>query len=208
MSLIIEIHCFPTIDYFKILSSYSNVEFEVCENFQKSSFRNRYVISGANGLVNLTVPISGGREQKNRIREIEIDYSEEWTMKHWRTLLSAYGNSPFFEYYADALKQLLFSGEIRLLEFNMSLLKWLFKVLKFDMQYEWTTQYRKDYPRLNDYRNLLRPNDQTHSNLEWEPKYSQVFEERFGFQSNLSILDLLFNQGPRAELLIKNSKIN
>lgn len=206
MSLVIEIHCFPSIDYFKILSNESNVEFEVCENFQKSSFRNRYVIVGANGLINLTIPIAGGREQKTLVSEIEIDYSDDWSTKHWRTIFAAYSNSPFFEYYSDSLHQLLFSREIGLVKFNLSIFKWLFKVLKLETKYNCTNQFHKDYSKSYDYRNLFRPPNQNHNDLVWEPRYAQVFEERVGFQSNLSILDLLFNEGPRAELLIKKLK--
>src|SRR3954453_12521101 len=101
MPLVIDLHCFPSIDYFKILSRYKYVILEKYENFKKSTFRNRFHIATANGVIPLTIPIAGGREQKVPIKGVVIDNGRDWRTSHWRSIVSAYKKAPFFEYYCE-----------------------------------------------------------------------------------------------------------
>ncbi len=205
MSVVIESHCFPCIDYFKKVIKGKHIKIEAYESFQKMSFRNRYVLSGANGLQTLTIPVAGGREQKKLITEVEIDYSVDWAIKHWRSITSGYSKAPFFDYYADDIRTLLFSKEILLLNFNMEILGWLLKRLKINVVIEFTDSFKSVYNNEFDFRNQLLPKNYINDVCDWRPKYPQVFEDRLGFQPNLSILDLLFCQGPNAGELVQNN---
>ncbi len=205
-SLLIENQLFPVISYFKILVNCPDLIIEVCENYQKMSFRNRYVIFGANGVINLSIPIKGGRQQKQKFYEVEIDYSENWQVKHWRGLTSSYSNSPYFDYYAEALKSIIFSNEKYLKDYNLKALKWILKVLKINIKISFTSEYKKEYENILDCRNTILPKNFQHITNNVEPKYTQVFQDRLGFQPNLSILDLLFATGPDAIRLLKSVK--
>jgi len=201
----IEIQSFPCIDYFKKAIRMSHLKIERYDSFQKTSFRNRYVIAGANGLSFLTIPMAGGREQKTLIKEVKIDYSVNWPEKHFRSIRSSYSNSPFYQYYENEVKNLLFSNEKYLFDFNIKILVWLFKVLKTKVVIEFTTSF---LPLLNegvDLRGILSPKNYQDSDNNWKPVYPQVFEDRFGFQKNLSILDLLFCTGPNSLSLLEGS---
>jgi hypothetical protein len=164
------------------------------------SFNNRYVVLGANGLVNLTVPIAGGREQKKLITEIEIDHSTDWQKRHWRTIVSGYSKAPFFEHYLEDVKAMIFNPEKNLFNFNISILGKLYNWLNINYPIDFSSEHGKHVER--DYRNKLLPKNFQNDTLNWQPKYEQVFEDRVGFQPNLSILDFLFCAGPRSRFLL------
>lgn len=197
MTLIIDCQSFSCISYIKKSIEYQYIKIEKYENFQKMSFRNRYMIMGANGIQNLTVPIAGGREQKTLIKDVRIDNSTNWQTKHWRTLLSAYSKAPFFEFYSDDVKNLLFSEEEFLFSFNIKILNWLYKQLRINVVIEFTESFIVHYEDEADFRNYFLPKS-FQENIAELPPYPQVFEDRLGFQPNLSIIDLLFCQGPGA----------
>ncbi len=205
-SLLIENQLFPVVSYFKMLVKYQNLIIEVCESYQKMSFRNRYVILGSNGLINLSIPIKGGRQQKLIFSEVEIDYSENWQIKHWRGLISSYSNSPYFEYYENRLKTIIFSKDKHLFDYNTNALKWVLGELKLDIIISFTSYYKKEYENIVDCRNTILPKNFQHIENIVLPKYTQVFEDRLGFQPNLSILDMLFATGPDAARLLKSVK--
>ena len=201
MSLIVDCQLFPCIYYFKKLIEHKYVKIEACESFQKMSFRNRYVIAGANGIQSLTVPLIGGREQKNLIKEVRIDNTTDWKTKHWRSLLSAYSKAPFFEYYGQEIKNLIFSEEEFLFELNIKILAWACNVLKVNVLVEFTKAFLHQYEEEFDFRNCLLP--KSFQNPEYRVRhYPQVFEDRIGFQPNLSIIDLILCEGPNAKSLL------
>src|SRR3954454_23722404 len=107
MPLVIDLQTFPCINYIRKLILEKHIKLDKYESFQKMSFRNRYVIAGANGIQSLTIPLVGGREQKKLIREVCIDNTTDWKTKHWGSLLSAYSKAPFFEYYSQEIKNLI-----------------------------------------------------------------------------------------------------
>ena len=178
---------------------------EKYDYFKKMSFRNRYIIAGANGIQNLTVPVAGGREQKALMKDITIDNSIRWQTKHWRSLVSAYNKAPFFEFYSEAVKSLLFSKEEFLFPFNMQILEWLYATLKLDATIEITDAYNKNYKNDTDYRNYFLPKNYQENSKNQFLHYTQVFEDRLGFLPNLSILDLLFCEGPNAIYLLNEA---
>ncbi|MDB5245964.1 MAG: hypothetical protein JWQ40_358 [Segetibacter sp.] len=205
MSLVIENQLFPCVDYIKKVIKTKYVKLEQCESFQKMSFRNRYIIAGANGITSLTIPVAGGREQKQLIKEVQIDYTTNWNTIHWRSICSAYSKAPFFDYYASDIKNLIFSEEKKLFTLNINILDYILKTLNINTLIEYTSSFQKDYIEEVDCRNEILPKNFQTNRENWTPKYSQVFEDRLGFQPNLSILDLLFCEGPNAIHLLNSS---
>lgn len=185
-----------------MLFQFLNIKIERYETYQKMSFRNRTVIAGSNGLINLSVPLEKGRSQKLLIRDIKISYSENWQEQHWRSIKSCYGNSPFFEYYENSLFLQFQQKQVFLLDLNLSLMEWVKKQLKLNAVLEMTEAYQTDPgPEIFDGRNLSKPKTLEEGS---EPiRYTQVFEDRIGSQPNLSILDLIFCVGPAANSLLK-----
>lgn len=193
--LIIENQYFGCLSYYLILCKYKYIKIEAFERYQKMSFRNRCVIYGANGLIHLSVPIVNGRDQRALIKDIKIDNSSAWQKKHFRSIKSAYGKTPYFEFYEEPLLRIFENKQTFLFDLNFELLLWLVNIFKIKGAISTTTSFKKDYliDKI-DYRNKWLPKN---FQDEAEPlKYYQPFEERFGFQSNLSILDFLFNEGP------------
>jgi hypothetical protein len=198
-SYIIENQYFPVVGWIKISKEFSYCKIEQYENFQKMTYRNRCLVSGSNGIVNLTIPLQKGREQKSLIREIKIDNSQNWQKQHWRTILSSYSRAPFFEYYADGIRELIYRPHQFLFDLDLEIVEWLKKVLKLSVQFELTSSYKKEYREAGelDLRNRWLPKnrgDENNGGSEQE-RYTQVFEDKFGFIPNLSILDLLFCKG-------------
>src|SRR3954452_15332391 len=109
MSYFVDLQTFPCIDYIKMLTKETEVKFFKYEKFRKRTFQNRYVVSGANGLISLTIPVQGGREQKSEIGNIRIDNRINWQNRHWKTLISSYSRAPFFEYYREQIRALIFA---------------------------------------------------------------------------------------------------
>ena len=205
MIKLIDLQLFPSIDYIKEFINCPNIIIEACESMQKRSFRNRYVISGANGLIGLTVPIVGGREKKQFYKDVKIDYSENWQLRHWKTLQSSYNKSPYFEHYAPALQSFFSAEEDFLFLFNYKILDWITKTLKINTL---ITLYDNNNKNINIESNIINkflPNVPLNPDYVWKPKYPQVFEDRFGFLPNLSILDMLFCVGPNSLSLLKNN---
>lgn len=203
MALLIDLQCFPCIDYIKKVIEEKYVKIEKYESFQKTSFRNRYVIAGANGLTNLTIPVAGGREQKALITDIKIDNTTGWKTRHWRSITSAYSKAPFFDFYRDEVKDMLFNPDENLFNFNVFILSKLCNMLSINPVIVFTEQYSK-LSMETDFRNRFLPKS-FQAEADWKPRYSQVFEDRLGFQPNLSILDLLFCEGPNSGNLLQQS---
>lgn len=169
------------------------------------SFRNRYIISGANNTISLSIPIAGGREQKTLIKDVRINNVMDWQTTHWRTLLSAYSKAPFFEFYSRDVKSLIFSKEDMLLSLNIKVLVWILNVLKINLVVEFTRDFILHYANHTDCRNYFLPKSFQKDTINWVPKYPQVFEDRLGFQPNLSIIDFIFCVGPDASRLLSTA---
>jgi hypothetical protein len=199
-TLIIESQFFGTIDYIITLFQNTHVEIEQCDRYEKMSFRNRCIVAGSNGLVQLSVPLERGRDRQQLMRDTRINYAGRWQQEQLRTLESCYNRSPYFEYYWPELRLLLEGRAAFLLDKNMAILAWLKQVLKLPATIGLTEQYLPVYPAgVVDHRNRVMPKNY----LEHDPgiRYTQVFEDRIGFQPNLCILDLLFCAGPESQRL-------
>lgn len=185
---------FPNIYWWAIVSQADAVCFDRAEHFQKMTYRSRYYISGSNGLIQLSIPLAGGRNQRASIQEIEISDRDHWQLQHWRTIVSVYKRAPYFEFYEMELQQLFDAPFLHLADFNLATIHWLKKQLKLNFKEMFADEYRKDYSDMNDIRSMLPGIEKsTDSNF---PLYYQLFQERTGFLPNLSILDLLFSEGP------------
>ena len=177
---------------------FSHCEFEQYEHFQKMSFRNRCTLLGANGKIDLSIPLIGGRSQKTLVKDVLIDNKENWRARHWKTITSCYNKSPWFDFYRHELEQLYSSKPELLIDWNTACFKWICDKMSITIPWSLTGSYIKNYDpaEVKDWRNHLLPS--TINDLYPSPKrYPQVFEDRFGFVPNLSILDYLFCMGNR-----------
>lgn len=181
----------PPISYFRKIAAADVFYIEKHEHFEKQTYRNRCEIYGANGVQVLSVPLVNTHE-KTIISQKKIAYKQKWQHQHWRSIESAYRNSPYFIYYADELYPFYASQFEFLFEYNTALLQTLLKMLKMSAKIHFTDHFEKN--AATDYRNMLSEKNSATSN-HFTP-YTQVFSDKHGFQANLSIIDLLFNLGP------------
>lgn len=189
----------PPVSYFKKIAGRESILIEAHEHFVKQTYRNRCRIYGANGVQDLSIPLVN-THQKILISQKRISYKQNWQTQHWRSIESAYRNSPYFIYYADELKPFFENKFEYLLEFNTELLKVLLKLLKIKVEIQFTKAFEAE--TAGDYRNSITPKIIPDTTL-FNP-YHQVFSEKHGFKADLSIVDLLFNKGPdAADHLIK-----
>lgn len=188
----------PPISYFRKIARAGSFTIEKHEHFIKQTYRNRCHIYGANGVQSLSIPLVNTHE-KTLITGKKIAYIQNWQQQHWRSLESAYRNSPYFIYYEDALK-VFYENKFELLfEYNTELLKALLKLLKITAELSFTADFEKG--AAEDLRNAISPKNMVDENNCL--RYTQVFEEKHGFKPDLSIVDLLFNAGPQAADLLK-----
>ncbi|MDO9614890.1 MAG: WbqC family protein [Bacteroidota bacterium] len=195
---------FAPVRYFSKLIAYSEIHIEQHEHFIKQTYRNRTVILGANGPIPLIVPVEKGREQKIKIKDLRIAYDEEWQRNHWRTIFSAYNSSPFFEYYADDLEPFFRKKSVFLFDFNQQITGTILEILEIPAQLILTESFEQIPDNCANFREKISP--KAHLNAD-DPNftarpYTQVFSEKFGFIPDLSILDLLFNEGPSAHSVL------
>jgi hypothetical protein len=196
-SVLIELHYLPSITYFNALYKADRITLEKQENFIKQSYRNRCHINSAQGLNILTVPLTA-KHGKVLITDVKIDYNQKWLNNHWRTIRSAYGNAPFFEYYSSDLHDILFKKFDFLYDLNYNLLSMCLKWLKWEKQLEETQHFNQAQEGILDLRNVINCKKEQ-KNLNATP-YTQVFGNKF--VPNLSIIDLVFCAGPQANQFI------
>ncbi len=199
---LLPIHLFPCIEYYAYLVQANDAVFEGEDHFQKQTYRNRYTIYSANGKLNLNIPIqhkTGSRLYK----DTQISYDTNWQRIHLKSLQSAYQSSPYFEFYEDDIVPLFTKKELYLMDFNIKSLSLVNDWLQLNRGLKQTTKYVHN-PEITDLRNHF--NSKKESTQKMEP-YIQVFSSEKGFIKNLSILDLLFNEGPNALIYLENIKL-
>lgn len=204
MNLLIEYQYFSPVILFKILYKFKHIVFEQYETYQKASFRNRMMIASPYAPVALSIPVLGGRNTRQPIHEVEISHREPWRDHHLKTLKNYYNRSPWFDHYLPELEEIYLGEPPRLLvEWNRACFSWACKQLSVPAIIAGTDTYRKtvDEKEWLDLRGKLTPSNYRETgqkNWPEPPVYYQVFEEKTGFLPNLSVLDLIFCEGPRA----------
>ena len=204
MKLLIESQYFPPVTLFRMSIQFSNVNIDIYDSWRKMSFRNRCVVVGGNGPINLSIPVLEGREQKRPLKEVMIDNRKPWQLQHWRTITSCYNRSPWFSFFEPELEALYRQPVDLLSDWNRICFEWVTKKLGVDIYVDYS-QYvpgEKVDGEIIDWRNKLTPKS-IQNELTDPVRYHQVFEERIGFIPNLSVLDLLFCEGKNARQILK-----
>lgn len=220
--LLLETAFMPPVSYFAAIAeeftlSYGRVvslvparlRLEACENYQKQSYRNRCRIYAAGGVESLTLPVvHEGGTSSLPIREIRVDWSRDWLPRMERAIVSAYESSPYFEYYRDSLFDILESRPEKLFDLNISLIHYFLGKIGISADIDFSTEYERPgetAPGIRDLRGIIHP--KRPSILKTEKPYWQVFAAKYGFKSDLSVMDLLFNEGPDSISYLKKIKI-
>ena len=202
---------FGPVQWYQKLNRYDNCIIEQYDNFIKQTYRNRCLIPAANGIQALTIPVerpAEGRIDKTLMKDIRISEHGNWRHLHWNALMSAYGESPFFEYYADDIRPFFEKRWDYLLDFNLEITMRMCELLDIRPQIKFSESYWKTGSeelvtvdkenRSFDFRDAIRPKHAA-TDTEFRPeKYYQVYQQKYGFLPNMSILDLLFNEGNEA----------
>ena len=187
------------IEYYVVLANSERILLEQHEYYQKQSYRNRCRIATANGIIDLSIPVDSAG--KTPIRDIRISDHNNWQTLHWRSIETAYNSSPFFEYYADDFRPFFEKKWLFLWDFNLALFNKTLELLDIETKIELTEQYKPETcDNFLDLRAAIHPKKEI--SLLLKPYY-QVFETKFGFMPNMSIIDLLFNMANEAQLILK-----
>lgn len=200
------------IQYYQKLVSNPNTVIEQYDNYTKQTYRNRCHIVGAEGVQNLTIPTVKASTPKISMKDVEISQHGNWKHIHWNAIVSAYNNSPYFEFYADEFAPYYHDKDFKyLLDLNESLQELILELLDCQKSYSYSSEYKMDFERNElDLREVIHPKK---SYLEIDPNfdvvaYHQVFKQKHGFIPNLSIIDLLFNKGPESVFYLDLSFID
>ncbi|MBJ7879296.1 WbqC family protein [Gelidibacter salicanalis] len=204
MDILLHPTYFPSIAQCVAMVQAQKVSFEVCDNYQKQTYRNRMNIYGAQGKMPLTVPVIYSQKNRQRYKDIRISNNENWQDLHWKSIQSAYSSSPFFEFYEHDLIHLFQEEATHLMAFNFKCLEVLLECLQHDLKYDNTTEFELNPQDKTDYRYLVDHRKETEQILK---PYVQVFDDKHGFTPNLSVLDLIFNEGPNALLYLEQQHL-
>ena len=188
----------PNVATLAVLAQQECVNIQTQAFYQKQTYRNRTQIAGANGVLNLSIPIEKGIKGTRLVdQDVMISYDEMWQNNHWKSFVSAYQSSPFFEFYQDELEAVFFKKQKKLLDFNMDILQLIMNWLELDTQIKISTEQPLYNPTGEA---LISAKKATSLHL---PKYIQVFESKLGFISNLNALDLICCLGPESPSYLK-----
>ena len=197
MALFIPTYFSPISQYQALLNS-NYITFEVEDNYQKQTYRNRCYIYGANGKQLLNIPVSIPKStKKTKSKDILVENSN-WQKQHYKSLEAAYNHSPFFEFYKDDLQKLFSKKYTYLLDVNLDSFAFIMEALELSKEYSLSKVYEET--KLNDFRNLADSKKKVEISF---LSYIQMFDQKFGFLKNLSILDLLFMEGPNSINFLK-----
>ncbi len=199
--MILSMAYFPPIEYFYHAVKSDRIVIESCENFVKQTYRNRCSIYASGGKLDLSITLDKCRRNHLPLKEVKISYSLPWNKLHLKAIASAYNKSPFFMYYQPELEMFFKKEYIWLLDFNCEILQKCLKLLRCSPKIVLTEKYIHEYGQEDDFRESISPKIQ--SGIQF-PAYTQVFDYKFGFIPNLSIIDLLFNRGPEALSYLKS----
>ena len=189
------------IEYYALIMLIGRATIEICDNYQKQSYRNRCHIAGANGRHTLTIPIEKPSGNCTTMKDIRIADYGDWQHNHWHAIISAYRSTPFFQYYEDDFRPFYERKALFLHDFNEGLRELVFKLLDLEAPISYSNEFiTQPSLTLLDYREIIHPKKRP---ISATPNYYQVFAEKNGFIHNLSIIDLLFNMGNEARIILK-----
>ena len=201
---------FPSIEKMAYISQAEKLVWEVEDNYQKQTYRNRAYIAHSNGRLLLNIPIKHSKDGvRLKMKDVIVENDFPWQEQHWKSIQSAYRTSPFFEYYEDDLSHLFLEPSENLMTHNLRIFDVLCELIGIDLDSSKTTSFESEpQPEITDLRFLI--NAKRKPDFQTEP-YTQVLEANHGFLPNLSVLDLLFNEGPNtlgyleASILFENN---
>lgn len=202
MNILIHPTYFPSISHFVAMAKADSITFEMEDNFQKQTNRNRTFVYSPNGSFMLNIPVKNSNS-KQMTKDVKLETAFDWQKQHFKTLESSYRNSPFFEYFEDTLMPIFTKKHTFLMDLNIETIEIVSKCLKLNITPQKTTEYFHAANGLDDFRILA--NGKKDRNI--FTTYTQVFQEKQGFINNLSILDLLFNEGRYALDYLKSQEI-
>jgi hypothetical protein len=194
---------FPSISHFVAIAQSDLVTFEMDDNFQKQTNRNRMYIYSPNGIQLLNIPIKHSKEAHQKTKDVRLEKAFDWQKQHFKSLEAAYRTSPFFEYFEDDIAPIFQKKHTFLMDLNLETMSVVSKCLGLEFDYNETEEYFREVTDKIDLRGLINGKKDT---TVFEP-YTQVFVEKHGYLNNLSILDLLFNEGRYALDYLKNQTL-
>jgi hypothetical protein len=205
MNLLIHPTYFPSISHYVAMAQSEKIVFEMEDNFQKQTNRNRTYIYSPNGIQLLNIPVKHSKQIHQKTKEVKIENEFDWQKQHFKSLEAAYRSSPFFEYFEDDIRPIFEKKHTFLMDLNFETMCIVSKFLRMKFEYETTTEYFQEVDTnvVLDFR-ILADGKKDDSKFE---SYKQVFEEKQGFLNNLSVLDLLFNEGKYALDYLKIQKL-
>lgn len=208
MDIVIELQYFPCLAYFCSLLEADKCWIDLFEHYEKQSYRNRCKILTANKIQVLSVPIKH-TAHKQALKDVRIDYHENWVNVHWRSIAAAYGKAPFFEFYADTFRAALYKKPVFLADLNLEILTACLKYLQMQTTIIFSEKYIhvQEWTNIKDLRSQIHPKKEALVEQYYKPKpYQQVFGNKF--EANLSVLDLLFCEGNHSLAILKQSLAN
>lgn len=197
---------FPSIAHYVMYAKATHLVYEMEDNFQKQTYRSRTYIYGANGKLMFNVPVRHDKKNKNqKYKDIQIANETAWQRLHWKSLESAYRTSPYFEYYEDELRPLFEKRYTHLIDLNFDTIEIVNECLQLEIETSKTSEYHRIVTDMQDFRKLATVKKEPDYGFD---RYTQVFEGKHGFIPNLSILDLLFNEGTNALTYLEQQTIS
>ncbi|MFB9077220.1 WbqC family protein [Flavobacterium procerum] len=194
---------FPSISHFAVMAQSETITFEMEDNFQKQTNRNRTYIYSPNGIQLLNIPVKHSKNAHQKTKDILIENEFDWQKQHFKSLEAAYRSSPFFEYFEDDIVPVFEKKHAFLMDLNFEVFDIVIKCLRMKIEFGKTVEYFHETPDFADFRYLANGKKDANS----FEKYTQVFDDKHGFINNLSVLDLLFNEGKFAMDYLKTQKI-
>ncbi len=202
MDIIIHPTYFPSISHFVALAKAETITLEMGDNFQKQTNRNRMYIYSPNGIQLLNIPVKHSNQVRQKTKDIQLETAFDWQKQHFKSLEAAYRSSPFFEFFEDAILPVFEKKHQFLMDLNLETIEIVSKCLGLKLDYKISEEFHSEFDGY-DFRNLAN-GKKDHSVCK---PYNQVFQEKHGFINNLSILDLLFNEGRYSMDYLKDQQL-
>lgn len=203
MNILLHPNYFPSISTYTALLQADTITFEVADNFQKQTNRNRMYIYSPNGIQLLNIPVKHSKSEHQKYKDVKIENAFDWQKNHFKSLEAAYRTSPFFEYFEDDFIPIFKKKHEFLMDLNFQIYEVVNNCLGIDLPFSKTEEYFHETPSFDDFRYLTNGKKDAFTN----ETYIQVFNEKHGFIPNLSILDLLFNEGRHAKEYLLKQKL-